>query len=192
MILTFYILATLWTAWLLMVVNFKTGNNYSWFSQIIVYSRTLVMNRKRRASRSVALQWHCRGPYFFFEPGTYTVILVCKMMLVPAKAPMAAGSTVRHWSVAHSADRVSYTGRTLPLQEWGRPSCPTTSSDAFTSDTLSGFQDGTNCHTKLLCYSAHSGATSRYVWIAFPYGSAQLFCVCYMPSQPICLTDYQC
>jgi hypothetical protein len=82
----------------------------------------------------------------YFSPGTYTVILVWRMMLAPANTPIAVGSMMRHWSVAHRVDRDSYTGRTLPRQEWGRPSWPTTSRDALTSDTFSCFQDGTDCH----------------------------------------------
>lgn len=108
---------------------------------------------------------------YFLEPGTYAVILVCRIILAPAKAPIAAGSIVRHWSVAHRVESVSYTGRTLPRQAWGRPSWPTTSRDALTSETVSTFQDGRDWNTEL---SRH-GETARIQAWKFSTASSKLF-----------------
>lgn len=102
----------------------------------------------------------------YFSPGTYTVILVWRMMLAPANTPIAAGSMMRHWSVAHRVDRDSYTGRTLPRQEWGRPSWPTTSRDALTSDTLSCFQDGTACHKNMAVSAKQNVHVKSHVFIS--------------------------
>lgn len=102
----------------------------------------------------------------YFSPGTYTVILVWRMMLAPANTPIAAGSMMRHWSVAHRVDRDSYTGRTLPRQEWGRPSWPTTSRDALISDTLSCFQDGTDCHKNMVASAKQNVHVKSHVFIS--------------------------